>query len=588
MLNRTIIKILLIIISVFVFDRIEMNAQSASICQGDSAVLRMNCVYSGSLQWQYSETQASWTNINGAILDTLKVKPAAATYYRAVITNGTCKLVYSDTALITVNVIPPAPIISTINNCGNSILTASGFTGTLLWSTGQTVNPIVVNSAGIYTLTQTLNGCQSSAGSATASPISAPPAPTAGTNTPSKIQILWNWNTVSGASGYKYNTVNNYSTATDNLLGISYPQSGLTCNTSYTLYVWAYNSCGNSTATMLIQTTSDCCSIPPAPSLSGTSTCIGSSVTLEPSAPGGTYQWYDAAIGGTLIYTGATFTTPALSVNTAYYVQTTIAGCVSPMTAVMITISSCSGAPVQPSLITSFSGGGTTANPCADCNSYYQVTEVSCVSYTWTVPAGWVILSGQGTYRIYADIGTSSGTVSVTPSNGCGTGPSQSVAVDPAGDGYVFPANNSIGNLFVFSNYDGGTLNIDVDVNIPNIKIGVVSYAASQIIITGTYAANVVSVHWAGYTGAGTTITPSGIGSIVVYPPVTLANPCGSSHIVCNYSCDYSGCGGCNAPNQIIAYFLNIFPSDVFNFHRTYYGVWNSSEKLSTGSNCSY
>ncbi len=252
-------KILFIIISVFIFDRTEIKAQSASICQGDSAVLRMNCAYFGSLQWQYSSNLILWTNINGAVLDTIKVKPAATSYYRAVITNGTCRLAYSDTALITVNAIPPSPIISTINNCGNSTLTASGFTGTLLWSAGQTVNPIVVNSAGIYTLTQTLNGCQSSAGSATASPISAPPAPTAGTNTPTKIQILWNWNTATGATGYKYNIVNNYSAATDNLSGISYTQTGLTCNTSYTLYVWAYNSCGSSAALILTQTTSNCC-----------------------------------------------------------------------------------------------------------------------------------------------------------------------------------------------------------------------------------------------------------------------------------------------------------------------------------------
>ncbi|MCE9540040.1 MAG: hypothetical protein K8R85_12605, partial [Bacteroidetes bacterium] len=150
------------------------------------------------------------------------------------------------------------------------------------------------------------------------------------------------------------------------------------------------------------------------------------------------------------------------------------------------------------------------------------------------------------------------------------------------------PANNAAGNLFVFSNYDGGTLTIDVDVNIPNIKIGVVSYAASQIIITGTYAANVVSVHWAGYTGSGTTITPSGIGTIAVTPAATLANSCGNASIICSYTCSYSNCGGCNAPDQIIAYFLNTFPASTFNFHRTHYGVWGSLEKLSTGTNCSY
>lgn len=45
---------------------------------------------------------------------------------------------------------------------------------------------------------------------------SIPSAPIAGTHTPTQTEIVWNWNIVQGASGYKYNTVNDYFTATDN------------------------------------------------------------------------------------------------------------------------------------------------------------------------------------------------------------------------------------------------------------------------------------------------------------------------------------------------------------------------------------
>ena len=85
-----------------------------------------------------------------------------------------------------------------------------------------------------------------------------PATPIAGTITPSETDIVWNWNSVSGATGYKWNTVSNYASATDNGASNSYTQVSLTCNTAYTLYVWAYNSCGNSTATTLTQTTSAC------------------------------------------------------------------------------------------------------------------------------------------------------------------------------------------------------------------------------------------------------------------------------------------------------------------------------------------
>ncbi len=81
-------------------------------------------------------------------------------------------------------------------------------------------------------------------------------APTAGTHVPSPTQIVWNWNTVAGATGYKWNTTNNYSSATDMVAATTKTETGLTCNTAYTRYVWAYNLCGYSTATTLTQSTS--------------------------------------------------------------------------------------------------------------------------------------------------------------------------------------------------------------------------------------------------------------------------------------------------------------------------------------------
>jgi len=86
-----------------------------------------------------------------------------------------------------------------------------------------------------------------------------PSAPTAGTHVPGETEIEWNWNTVSDADGYAYNTTNDYSTATNNGTSTSYTQTGLDCETSYTLYVWAYNNdCGESDALELTETTSDC------------------------------------------------------------------------------------------------------------------------------------------------------------------------------------------------------------------------------------------------------------------------------------------------------------------------------------------
>jgi hypothetical protein len=79
-------------------------------------------------------------------------------------------------------------------------------------------------------------------------------APIGGTQIPSAKQIIWNWGTVSGAGGYKWNTTNDYYSASI-VKGTSYTQSGLNCDTKYNFYVWAYNNCGNSPVVVLTQST---------------------------------------------------------------------------------------------------------------------------------------------------------------------------------------------------------------------------------------------------------------------------------------------------------------------------------------------
>jgi hypothetical protein len=73
-----------------------------------------------------------------------------------------------------------------------------------------------------------------------------------------ETQIVWNWDTVSDATGYKWSAVNNYDGATDMGTATTKTETGLTCNTDYTRYVWAYSPCGNSTVLTITQATSAC------------------------------------------------------------------------------------------------------------------------------------------------------------------------------------------------------------------------------------------------------------------------------------------------------------------------------------------
>ncbi|MBS4043265.1 MAG: PKD domain-containing protein, partial [Chitinophagaceae bacterium] len=73
-------------------------------------------------------------------------------------------------------------------------------------------------------------------------------------------------------------------------------------------------------------------SYPTINSFSGSqSICNGQSTTLtaHSSSPSPIFKWYDAALGGTLLFTGASYTTPILTANTNYYVEVSSLDCFS-------------------------------------------------------------------------------------------------------------------------------------------------------------------------------------------------------------------------------------------------------------------
>ncbi|RVU00455.1 gliding motility-associated C-terminal domain-containing protein [Mucilaginibacter limnophilus] len=72
---------------------------------------------------------------------------------------------------------------------------------------------------------------------------------------------------------------------------------------------------------------------PAAPVVTPASAAIFSGQTATFTASAGnktTIRWYDAATGGTLVHTGNSFTTPALSANKTYYAESSIGDCINP------------------------------------------------------------------------------------------------------------------------------------------------------------------------------------------------------------------------------------------------------------------
>lgn len=86
---------------------------------------------------------------------------------------------------------------------------------------------------------------------------------------------------------------------------------------------------------------------------------------------------------------------------------------------------SCSSAPSTPG---SISGSAT---PCENETSVtYSISQVAgATSYSWSIPSGAAIVTGQGTTSIIVNFGTTSGNISVAAANSCGLSTSQTLAI---------------------------------------------------------------------------------------------------------------------------------------------------------------
>ena len=139
------------------------SAPTVSVVDNCGSSILTATSYTGSLLWS-----------NGATTSSITVT-TAGTYTVTQIVNGCTSLPGSGVAAP--KAIPSAPVVTVVNNCGSSTLTATSFTGSLLWSNGATTSSITVTTAGTYSVTQIVNGCTSPSGSGVAAPNAIPSAP---------------------------------------------------------------------------------------------------------------------------------------------------------------------------------------------------------------------------------------------------------------------------------------------------------------------------------------------------------------------------------------------------------------------------
>jgi gliding motility-associated-like protein len=388
-----------------------------AVCVGSSINLfSTTTTVSGVASYAWTGPGGYTSNVQNPVIPSATL--AMAGTYTVTVTENNGSFCTSTTTVV-VNPIPPAPVAG--NNgpvCSGSTLnlTAAPVTGgTYSWTgpgafTSGTQNPSipsVTNAAtGTYSVTVTVNGCTSPAGTTSViiNNTPSPPIPSINASTtPAPVcqgaTLLLTANNIAGAT-YSWTGPNSYAAAVRNpppLTGATPVMGG-----TYSLTV-TVGGCTSNPATVSIVVNAT----PAAPTASGVTICSGVSATLTASAPGGTYDWYDAATGGTLQGTGSSFTTPVLTSTTTYYVQSTISGCVGPRTSVTVTVSP-SFTVVTTADDSICNGTSATLGVLSPSGSY---------TYSWDAPASPAFSTSAS--PVVTPATTSTYTVTVTDPAGC-------------------------------------------------------------------------------------------------------------------------------------------------------------------------
>ena len=192
---------------------------------------------------------------------------------------------------------PLAPAVNVVDDCdGTSTLTASDYTGSLLWSTSETTPSITVNTSGTYTVNQTLKGCS---GTLNTVIITVKTLPIVSTTLLSQIicsgsvtsialtsnvpEAIFNWTVaesgISGATNGSGTTISQILTTTATVAGTA----------TYTIIPSA-NGCDGTPVKVVI-------TVKPTPVITATpslqSICTGNttSIALTSSLPGTIFTW---------------------------------------------------------------------------------------------------------------------------------------------------------------------------------------------------------------------------------------------------------------------------------------------------------
>lgn len=320
-------------------------------------------------QWQSSSDNITFTNITGAnAKDYAPPLITSTTYYRRMVSAGSCVVAApSNTVAILIhlpitnnNVTTPA--ISSFCTGGDPAVIAGStpaggdgiynyqwqsstdnntFTN-ITGATSKDYDPPVITVTTYYRRLTTSGSCTAPNVSNTATITIAPPLAGNTITAPPVASFCVNGDataitgsTPTGGNGtysYQWQSSNNNTSFTDipGATAKDYDPPAINTTTYYRRLVTS----GSCTTPLISSAVAiNILSIPTAPVLTAPPTvtiCPGSTATFAVNAqPGITYNWYDSATKNNLLFTGNTFTTPALNASSTFYVEGSNGSCTS-------------------------------------------------------------------------------------------------------------------------------------------------------------------------------------------------------------------------------------------------------------------
>lgn len=375
------------------------NATVNPVVSGGTTVLSLQNATSGSgvsYQWQSSTTSATtgFSNISGATSATYTATVTAKTWYRCVVTCGGNS---GTSNAVEINIIsPPANDLCanaqtlTVNNSATAGTTTAG---TMLGATATIDSYKDV----WYAFTPTCSALHTVELSGFSGDMGL---------------LIYSSNCPSSAFSYLYFS-DGVSATTESVVAQPF-----NAGTTYFIRIRAWNTAAESSAfTILVNGMRP---TQPASITANSATCIGSTVTFTAPTNANASSW--------------TWTLPAGWSGTS--TTNTIDAVVGPSGSISVVANNCYGSsPIRTTAFTSLTAPSSpsaisgNATVCATSVNTYNVTSVSGLTYTWTLPMGWTGSSTTASISATATASATSGTITVTATNACGTSSAQTFAV---------------------------------------------------------------------------------------------------------------------------------------------------------------